>query len=84
MQVQSLGQEAPLGRKWQPTPVFLWENSMGRGAWWATVHEFAESDTTEKLALSPSNTDTTIKNRYYHQIQILPSLSIYTMVKSHS
>ena len=27
----------PWGRKWQPTPVFLQENSMDRGAWWATV-----------------------------------------------
>ena len=24
-------------REWLPTPVFLPENSMGRGAWWATV-----------------------------------------------
>ena len=23
--------------KWQPIPVFLLENSMDRGAWWATV-----------------------------------------------
>ena len=23
------------------------ENSMDRGAWWSTVHEIAESDTTE-------------------------------------
>ena len=38
MKVQSLGREDPLGRAWQPTPVFLPENSMDRGAWWATVH----------------------------------------------
>ena len=28
------------------------ENSMGRGAWWVTVHGIAESDTTEGLTLS--------------------------------
>ena len=33
-QVRSLGQENPLERKWQPTPVFLpRESSMDRGAW---------------------------------------------------
>ena len=30
-------------RKWQPTPVFLQENSMDRGAWWAAVHRAAQS-----------------------------------------
>jgi len=34
-------------RKWQPTPVFLLENSMHRGAWWAIVHGVAELDITE-------------------------------------
>ena len=29
-------------RKWQPTPVFLLENSMDRGAWQATVHAVAK------------------------------------------
>jgi len=29
---QSLGQEDPLKRKWQLTPVFLSENSKDRGA----------------------------------------------------
>ena len=28
----------PWRRAWKPTPVFLLENSMDRGAWWATVH----------------------------------------------
>ena len=28
------------------------ENSVGRGAWWATVRGVAESDTTEHLSLS--------------------------------
>ena len=31
----------PWRRKWQPTPIFLLESSMDRGAWWATVHEVA-------------------------------------------
>ena len=33
--------------KWLPTPVFLPENPMDRGAWQAIVHWVAESDTTE-------------------------------------
>ena len=38
----------PWRRAWQPTPVFLPGESHGqRGAWWATVHGVAESDTTE-------------------------------------
>ena len=42
--VRSLGWEDPLeGRAWQPTPVFL----LGRGAWQATVHRVAESNTTK-------------------------------------
>ena len=32
-------------RKWQPPPVFLPENPMDRGAWWATVHGVAKSHT---------------------------------------
>ena len=28
------------------------ENSMDRGAWWLTVHEVAESDTSEQPTLS--------------------------------
>ena len=32
MQVQSLGQENPWRRKWQPTPVSLPEESKGQGS----------------------------------------------------
>ena len=32
-------------REWQPTPVFLLENSTDRGAWWATFHGVAKSQT---------------------------------------
>ena len=38
----------PHSRKWQPTPVFLYfclENSMDRGAWQATIHGVAKSQT---------------------------------------
>ena len=45
IRVQSLGWEDPWWRAWQPTPVFLLENSMDRGAWRATVHWVAKSRT---------------------------------------
>ena len=32
-------------RKWQPTPVFLPEESQGRGAWWAAIYGVAQSRT---------------------------------------
>ena len=47
-EVRSLGREEPRRREWQPTPVFLLENSMDRGAWRATVQEgLKELDKTE-------------------------------------
>ena len=49
--------KVPWRRKWQPTPVFCLENPMDRGAWWATVHEVAELDTTERLSRSMSFED---------------------------
>ena len=43
-QVQSLGfGKIPWRRVWQPTPVFLLENSMDRGAWWAIVDGITKS-----------------------------------------
>ena len=33
----------PWRREWLPTPVFLLENSMDRGAWLAIVHGVAKS-----------------------------------------
>ena len=43
-QVQSLGWENPLEKGMSSTlSVFLWENSMERGAWQATVHWVAKS-----------------------------------------
>ena len=32
-------------RAWQTAPVFLLENSMDRGSWWATVHRVTKSQT---------------------------------------
>ena len=35
----------PWNRKWKPTPVFLLENPMDRGAWGATVHGVTKNGT---------------------------------------
>ena len=44
--IQSLGQEDPLEREWQPTPVFLpGEWTEDRGAWRATVYGVPKSRT---------------------------------------
>ena len=42
-QVWSLGWEDPWRKEWQPTLVFVPENSMDRGAWQAIVHGVAKS-----------------------------------------
>ena len=35
--------KTPLEKEWQPAPVFLLENSMDRGVWWAIVPGVTES-----------------------------------------
>ena len=42
--VQSLGQEDPLEKSY-PLQYSCLENSTDRGAWWATVHGVAKSQT---------------------------------------
>ena len=43
--VQSLGQEDSLEKEMATPPVRWLENPMDRGAWWATVHGVAKSQT---------------------------------------
>ena len=46
MQFPSLGQKDPLGEKMAThSSILAWENPMDRGAWWATVHGIAKSQT---------------------------------------
>jgi len=42
-----LDREDALEKGMAPIPVSCLENPMDRGAWWATVHRVAESETTE-------------------------------------
>ena len=46
MQVQSLGWDNPLEEEMGThSSILAWENPMDRGAWWATVHGVAKSQT---------------------------------------
>ena len=49
--VKSLGWEDPLEEGMATYySILAWRIPMDRGAWWATVHAVAESDTTEQLS----------------------------------
>ena len=59
------GSERSPGGGGQPTPIFLLENPMDRGAWWATVHRLAKSWTWLKwLARTQGNTVNKINKVY--------------------
>ena len=50
--VRFLGWEDPLEKGMATHPSILaWRTPMDRGAWWATVHEVAELDTTERPSI---------------------------------
>ena len=45
-QVRSLGQEDPLEEEMAThSGILAWKNPMERGAWWATVHGVAKTQT---------------------------------------
>ena len=44
-QLRSLGQEDPLEKEMATTPAFLPGKFHDQGAWWATVHRVAKSQT---------------------------------------
>ena len=44
-QVRSLGQEEPWRKEYNPLQCSCLENSMNRGAWWATVYVVVKSRT---------------------------------------
>ena len=48
---------SPGGGNGNPLQYFCLENPVNRGAWWATVHEVTELDTTERLSTRMSFED---------------------------
>ena len=53
----------PWGRKWQPTPIFLPEKFMDRGAWRATVYGVTECQTRLSHYAHTSTLEMTKKSR---------------------
>ena len=73
-QVRSLGWEIPWRRKWQPPPVFLSGKSHGqRSLAGYSSWGYKESDTTERLTLSPPQ-EHSFCNSSTHSIVNFPSL----------
>ena len=53
--IQSLGLEDPLEKGMAThSSILTWRIPMDRGAWWATVHEVTESDTTKHSTAQPT------------------------------
>ena len=74
--VQSLSWKDPLEEGMAThSSILAWRIPIGRGAWWATVHEAAESDTTEWLS-----THTILIEQYY--LFIAFGFLNYTTLKS--
>ena len=49
--VRFLGWEDPMREGMEThSSILVWRTPMDRRAWWATVHEVSESDTTEQLS----------------------------------
>ena len=49
--IKGVSERSPRGEYGNPFQYSCLENLMDRGAWWATVHEVAESDMTEQLSM---------------------------------
>ena len=62
MQNQSLCHEDPLEKDGNPLQCSCLEHPMDRAAWWATVHRFAESDTTATKQQQHSSSTLTQKH----------------------
>ena len=49
---------SPGGGNSSPLQYSCLENTMDRGAWWATIHGVTESDMTERLSIFKEDTNT--------------------------
>ena len=63
-------------RKWQPTPVFLLENSRDGGAWWAAVYGVSQSWTRLKRPSSSSSSSSSRKYKCELDANLSPRPSI--------
>ena len=59
-------------RKWQPTPVFLPEEPLGRGAWWASDYGVAQSQTQLKRLSSSSSSSSSSSRTARRSNQSIP------------
>ena len=74
-QVQSLGQDDPWRREWNPLQYSCLENFMDRRAWWARVQGIAKSDMTEWLTSPP------FLKQYYEMYINVSFILLFKIVK---